>query len=99
MLKETFGHGKPIIAMVHFPALPGSPKYDAKGGMDAIIESTAADIEKLAKHVGTADHRQHAVDFQPIPGFLEAAAGRIPQQRLGVRGMPNDGRGFRVPRH
>ncbi|MEA2782715.1 MAG: uncharacterized protein QOK29_4259 [Rhodospirillaceae bacterium] len=47
MLKETFGHGKPIIAMVHFPALPGSPKYDAKGGMDAIIESTAADIEKL----------------------------------------------------
>jgi membrane complex biogenesis BtpA family protein len=47
MLKETFGHGKPIIAMVHFPALPGSPKYDAKGGMDAIIESIAADIEKL----------------------------------------------------
>jgi membrane complex biogenesis BtpA family protein len=47
MLKETFGHSKPIIAMVHFPALPGSPLYDAKGGMDAIIESAATDIEKL----------------------------------------------------
>jgi hypothetical protein len=25
MLKETFGSKKPIIAMAHFPALPGSP--------------------------------------------------------------------------
>jgi len=47
MLKETFGSTKPIIAMVHFPPLPGSPRYDAKGGMNAIIESAAADIEQL----------------------------------------------------
>jgi membrane complex biogenesis BtpA family protein len=47
MLKETFGAEKPIIAMVHFPPLPGSPRYDAKGGMPAIIDSAAADIEQL----------------------------------------------------
>ena len=32
MLKDTFGSAKPIIAMVHFPPLPGTPLYDAKGG-------------------------------------------------------------------
>jgi hypothetical protein len=47
MLEETFGSRKPIIAMVHFPPLPGSPRYDAKGGIGAIIDSAAADIEKL----------------------------------------------------
>src|ERR1700704_2495993 len=47
MLKETFGSQKPIIAMVHFPPLPGAPLYDAKRGMNAIIDSAAADIEKL----------------------------------------------------
>src|SRR3982751_3922223 len=47
MLKETFGSKKPIIAMVHFPPLPGAPLYDAKRGMNAILDSAAADIEKL----------------------------------------------------
>ena len=47
MLKEIFGTAKPIIAMVHFPPLPGSPRFDARGGMSAIIDSAAADIEQL----------------------------------------------------
>jgi membrane complex biogenesis BtpA family protein len=47
MLKATFGSDKPVIAMVHFPPLPGAPRYDAKGGIAAIIDSAAADIEKL----------------------------------------------------
>ena len=38
MIEKTFGSRKPIIAMVHFPPLPGSPRYDAKGGMQAIID-------------------------------------------------------------
>ncbi len=49
MIKETFGSTKPIIAMVHFPPLPGSPRYDAKRGMAGIVESAAADIENLQK--------------------------------------------------
>jgi membrane complex biogenesis BtpA family protein len=47
MLKETFGAAKPIIAMVHFPPLPGSPQYDAKRGMQWLVDSCAADIEHL----------------------------------------------------
>ncbi len=46
-LKATFGHDKPIIAMVHLPPLPGSPLYDPKGGMQKIIDSCAKDIEAL----------------------------------------------------
>ena len=53
MLETTFGTRKPIIAMVHFPALPGAPLYDAKQGMAWIVESAAADIENLQK--GGAD--------------------------------------------
>jgi hypothetical protein len=44
---KTFGSVKPIIAMVHFPPLPGSPLYDAKRGMDWIIESASKDIAAL----------------------------------------------------
>jgi uncharacterized protein len=47
MLEQTFGNRKPIIGMVHFQPLPGSPRYHAKGGVDAIVEGAAADIEKL----------------------------------------------------
>jgi membrane complex biogenesis BtpA family protein len=49
MIKETFGSVKPIVAMVHFPPLPGSPLYDAKRGMNWIIESAAKDIAALQK--------------------------------------------------
>jgi uncharacterized protein len=49
MLKKTFGSHKPIIGMVHLHALPGAPLYDAKGGMGAIIDGAAADIERLQK--------------------------------------------------
>jgi membrane complex biogenesis BtpA family protein len=46
-LKATFGHDKPIVAMVHLPPLPGSPLYDPKGGMEKIVDSCAKDIEAL----------------------------------------------------
>lgn len=49
MLEATFGTRKPIIAMVHFPALPGAPLYDSKKGMAWIVESAATDIENLQK--------------------------------------------------
>jgi len=47
MIKETFGSHKPIIAMVHFPPLPGSPLYDKAGGIQKIIDSAAVDIAAL----------------------------------------------------
>jgi predicted TIM-barrel enzyme len=33
--------------MVHFPPLPGSPQYDAKRGVQWLVDSCAADIEHL----------------------------------------------------
>jgi len=45
---ELFGRGrKTVIAMAHIGALPGSPLYDPKGGMDKLVEGVARDIEAL----------------------------------------------------
>ncbi len=43
----VFGVAKPVIAMVHLPALPGSPLHDADGGLEAIIASAAHDLDAL----------------------------------------------------
>ncbi len=45
--KNVFGNTKPAIAMVHLPALPGSPLHDGKGGIDAIVESSRRDLAAL----------------------------------------------------
>jgi hypothetical protein len=31
--RRVFGAGKPVIGLVHFGALPGSPLYDAERGV------------------------------------------------------------------
>lgn len=46
-LKELFGVEKPIIAMAHLPALPGTPMYDADGGVDHLCDAVQADVEHL----------------------------------------------------
>jgi len=38
---------KAVVAMAHIGALPGSPLYDASGGMAKLIDGVLADIEKL----------------------------------------------------
>lgn len=46
-IKDLFGTLKPVIAMAHLPALPGTPRYDAAGGMLKIIDRVAADVAVL----------------------------------------------------
>jgi membrane complex biogenesis BtpA family protein len=46
-LTELTGASKPIIGMVHLPALPGTPLYDATGGMQHIRDWVARDLEAL----------------------------------------------------
>ncbi|MCL6548594.1 MAG: BtpA/SgcQ family protein [Alicyclobacillus sp.] len=46
-LREVFGTDKPIIGMVHLPALPGSADYDEQAGMEWIFERTRADLHAL----------------------------------------------------
>lgn len=46
-METLFGTVKPVIGMVHFPALPGAPLYDGQGGLEAIIESVSRDVANL----------------------------------------------------
>jgi len=45
--RSVFGPRKPVIGMVHLGALPGSPLYDPQGGLAALVESAAQDLEAL----------------------------------------------------
>jgi uncharacterized protein len=45
--KRVFGPGKPVIAMVHLGALPGTPLYDADAGLDGLIRGARADLQAL----------------------------------------------------
>ena len=47
VLQELFGVSKPVIAMAHFPALPGTPRYDPSSGIDGIIERVRKDVRHL----------------------------------------------------
>ncbi|WP_029150810.1 BtpA/SgcQ family protein [Microbacterium indicum] len=38
---------KPLIAMAHVPALPGTPLYDSVGGVDALVEQVQRDVDLL----------------------------------------------------
>ena len=47
-LTRIFGAGtKPVIAMAHLPALPGTPLHDGAAGMAGIIDAVARDLEIL----------------------------------------------------
>jgi membrane complex biogenesis BtpA family protein len=46
-LQELTGRPKSIIGMAHLPALPGTPLYDANGGMPAIREWVKRDLHAL----------------------------------------------------
>lgn len=44
---RVFGAGKPVIAMVHLGALPGTPLHDGAGGVDAILAAAGRDLDAL----------------------------------------------------
>jgi membrane complex biogenesis BtpA family protein len=45
---RVFGEGrKPVIAMVHLGALPGTPLHDAEGGLPALLAGARADLDAL----------------------------------------------------
>lgn len=45
--QSVFGQTKPVIAMVHLGAMPGTPLYDAAGGVQAIVANARADLMAL----------------------------------------------------
>jgi membrane complex biogenesis BtpA family protein len=49
-VKDLFGTNKPVIAMAHIPALPGTPRYDAAGGIAKIIKDVRCDVDRLTSN-------------------------------------------------
>lgn len=48
MVFDFFGKkNKVVVAMAHIGALPGTPLYDAAGGMGKLIDGVLADVKKL----------------------------------------------------
>ena len=45
--RKIFPNAKPLIAMAHLAPLPGTPLYEAEGGMSAVVEAVRADLEIL----------------------------------------------------
>ncbi len=45
--RRVFGDGKPVIAMVHLGALPGTPLHDARAGLDGLVSAARADLLAL----------------------------------------------------
>jgi membrane complex biogenesis BtpA family protein len=50
-LARLFGTAKPVIAMLHFPGLPGRPRHNASGGIGAIVDVVGRDLE-VAQEAG-----------------------------------------------
>jgi uncharacterized protein len=46
-LEEKFGTVKPVIAMVHFPGLPGRPQHDRQAGRARLLDVVGRDLAVL----------------------------------------------------
>lgn len=44
---RVFGDRKPVIAMVHLGALPGTPLHDASAGLEGLVEGGRKDLKAL----------------------------------------------------
>ena len=45
--QKVFGRKKPVIAMVHLGALPGTPLHDRDAGLEGLVEAARADLLAL----------------------------------------------------
>ncbi len=44
-IQELFGDRRPLIAMAHLRALPGTPLYDAEAGLAGVVDALRADLD------------------------------------------------------
>jgi membrane complex biogenesis BtpA family protein len=48
-INDLFHTDKPVIAMAHVPALPGTPRYDEIKGVDQLVDHVAQDVTTLVQ--------------------------------------------------
>ena len=46
-LSDRFGTAKPVIAMLHFPGLPGRPRHDRALGRAHLVDVVGRDLATL----------------------------------------------------
>src|SRR3954453_137169 len=86
--RRVFGDSKPVIAMVHLGALPGSPLHDADGGLASIVEGARRDLLALqaagfdAVLFGNENDRPY--EFQVDPASTATMAYPIGQLRRDI---------------
>jgi membrane complex biogenesis BtpA family protein len=85
--RSVFGTKKPVIAMVHFGALPGSPLFDAAAGLEGLIEGISRDLRALqaagfdAVMFGNENDRPYEFTVDPASTATMAyAIGRVRQE-------------------
>lgn len=87
-LTRLFGIPKPVIAMMHFPALPGRPLQDVAGGPDALLAPLARDLEVL-QEAGVdgllfCNEKDYPYQLKVGPEIVAAMAATIGRLRTGV---------------
>lgn len=76
---EVFGTAKPVIAMVHLGALPGSPLHDTQGGLEKLLDDARKDLHALqaagfdAIMFGNENDRPYAFDVDTASTATMAA--------------------------
>lgn len=83
-LERIFGTTKPVIAMLHFPGLPGRPHHDAAAGPARFVEVLGRDLAILQEarvdgvlFCNEADHPYQLAVGPEIPAAMAAAIGSL----------------------
>ncbi|HEY6782667.1 MAG TPA: BtpA/SgcQ family protein [Candidatus Dormibacteraeota bacterium] len=88
-LAERFGTPKPVIAMLHFPGLPGRPRHNRELGRSHLVEVVGRDLETLqgAGVDGLLFCNENDIPYQLVvgPEIVAAMAAVIGELRASVR--------------
>ena len=83
-LEQRFGTVKPVIAMVHFPGLPGRPRHDREAGRRRLVDVVGRDLEVLQDagvdavlFCNEADIPYQLVVGPEIPAAMAAVIGEL----------------------
>jgi len=100
--EAVFGVDRPVVGMVHLPPLPGTPRFDADGGREALHETARRDAERLdaggvdallVENFGDAPFHPSSVP-QHVVADLTALVGTVREatdRPVGVNVLRNDG--------
>jgi membrane complex biogenesis BtpA family protein len=88
-LERRFGTPKPVIAMLHFPGLPGRPRHNRELGRSHLVEVVGRDLETLqaAGVDGVLFCNENDIPYQLVvgPEIPAAMAAVIGELRASVR--------------